>query len=143
MRLWYSLSHPFDAHTFLATQCERNLASCAVSIASLQDAVSVAEALSSRQDLSLRVDGACQTLSPLLRQWGHMRDGHAAAADSVSRAIGNALTNVPLINGASCAPSSSSGTQPGDPGGSLGTLQGALDRGLRVLAVGSFVVTST
>ena len=102
----------------------------------------MAEALSSRQDLTLRVDSACQTLSPLLRQWGHMRVGHAAAADSVSRAIGNALTNVPLINGASCAPLSS-GTLQGDPGGSLGTLQGALDRGLRVLAVGSFVVTST
>ena len=97
----------------------------------------MAEALSHRQDLNLRVAGACQTLSPLLQQWGHMRVGHAAAADSVSRAIGDALTNVPLINGASCAPASQQWSKQGDPGGSLGTLQGALDRGLRVLAVSS------
>jgi hypothetical protein len=114
-------------------QCERNLAACAVSIAGLQDAVSVAQALSSRQELLLRVGGACQALGPLLQQWGHMREGHAGAADSVLHAIGNALTHIPLINGASCSPAPGAAQ-----GGALGALQGALDRGLGALVVRSW-----
>ena len=102
-----------------------------MSIAGLHDSVSVAEALSFRQGLHSRVGTACQDLSPLLLQWGHMHEGHGAAADNVARAIGDALTNVPLINGARCTEGAR------DQGGSLGALQSALDRGLRALQVRS------
>ena len=44
-----------------------------VSIAELQESVALAEALCFRQAQEKRVNAACQDLSPLLEQWGHMK----------------------------------------------------------------------
>ena len=73
------------------------------------------------------------------------QEAHRAAAEKVSRAIADALTNVPLINGAWC-PSMASNQLPNQiltssdalsmgPGSCLATLMLEMDRGTAVLQV--------
>ena len=73
------------------------------------------------------------------------QENHYTAADNVARAIGDALTNVPLINGAWCAsndqqytPALMGGARPVSSEGSsasLMVLQHEMDRGVMALKV--------
>ena len=88
--------------------------------------------------------GVLSTPDLVLRPPFTSQDGHGAATDNVVRAIGDALTNVPLIHGASCSsnglPSSGApfgGQRPVASTGpaSLAALQFELDRGVAALQV--------